>query len=146
MYLCSKRGPELCTHFVGRQDNGDFRFEYKRLSLERATRLSTATESWRVCVISGFRRRVNEIFALSCLQYTREGINARILYWTRFNHCLSQYYSTFWNNNINIITVFKWAGIAQSVWRLATSWTVRGSNPGGSPNRPWDLPSLLYRG
>ena len=24
-----------------------------------------------------------------------------------------------------------WAGMAQSVKRLATSWTVRGSNPGG---------------
>ena len=24
-----------------------------------------------------------------------------------------------------------WAGIAQSVLRLATGWTVRGSNPGG---------------
>jgi len=24
------------------------------------------------------------------------------------------------------------AGISQSVWRLATDWTVRGSNPGGS--------------
>jgi aryl-phospho-beta-D-glucosidase BglC (GH1 family) len=24
-----------------------------------------------------------------------------------------------------------WAGIAQSVQRLVTSWTVRGSNPGG---------------
>jgi hypothetical protein len=24
-----------------------------------------------------------------------------------------------------------WAGIAQSVQRLATGWTVRGSNPGG---------------
>ena len=24
-----------------------------------------------------------------------------------------------------------WAGIAQSVWLLATGWTVRGSNPGG---------------
>ena len=38
----------------------------------------------------------------------------------------------------------KWgAGIAQSVYRLATGWTVRGSNPGGSeifhsrPDRPW---------
>ena len=30
-------------------------------------------------------------------------------------------------------------GIAQSVWRLATDWTVRGSNPGGRrdfPSRP----------
>jgi hypothetical protein len=24
-----------------------------------------------------------------------------------------------------------WTGIAQAVWRLATGWTVRGSNPGG---------------
>ena len=35
------------------------------------------------------------------------------------------------------------AGIAQSVQRLTTSWTVRGSNPGGSeifrtrPDWPW---------
>jgi hypothetical protein len=41
-------------------------------------------------------------------------------------------------------------GIAQSVKRLATGWTVRGSNPGGSeifrkcPDRPWGPPSLLY--
>jgi len=33
---------------------------------------------------------------------------------------------------------------------LATGWTVRGSNPGGSeifrtcPDRPWGPPSLLY--
>jgi hypothetical protein len=40
----------------------------------------------------------------------------------------------------------------QSVQRLATGWTVRGSNPGGGeifrtrPDRPWGLPSLLYNG
>ena len=28
------------------------------------------------------------------------------------------------------------AGIAQSVWRLATGWVVRGSNPGGGRNFP----------
>jgi hypothetical protein len=45
-----------------------------------------------------------------------------------------------------------WAGIAQSVYRLATVWTVRGSNPGGGeifrtrPDRPWGPPSLLYNG
>jgi hypothetical protein len=45
-----------------------------------------------------------------------------------------------------------WAGIAQSVLRLATDWMVRGSNPGGGeifctcPDRPWDPPSLLYNG
>jgi len=40
--------------------------------------------------------------------------------------------------------------VAQSVWRLATGWTVRGSNPCGGeifrtcPDRPWGSPSLLY--
>jgi hypothetical protein len=42
--------------------------------------------------------------------------------------------------------------VAQSVLRLATGWTVRGSNPGGGeifrtyPDRPWGPPSLLYNG
>ena len=42
--------------------------------------------------------------------------------------------------------------VTQSVQRLATSWTVRGSNPGGGeifrkcPDRPWGPPSLLYNG
>jgi hypothetical protein len=46
----------------------------------------------------------------------------------------------------------EWAGIAQSVWRLATDWTARGSNPDGGeifrtrPDRPWGPPSLLYNG
>ena len=45
-----------------------------------------------------------------------------------------------------------WAAIAQSVQRLVTGWTVRGSNPGTGeifrtrPDRPWGLPSLLYNG
>ena len=40
--------------------------------------------------------------------------------------------------------------VAQSVQRLATGWTVRGSNPSESeifrtrPDRPWGPPSLLY--
>jgi len=39
-----------------------------------------------------------------------------------------------------------------SISRLATGWTVRGSNPGGDkifrsrPDRPWGPPSLLYDG
>jgi hypothetical protein len=42
--------------------------------------------------------------------------------------------------------------VAQLVQRLATGWTVRGSNPGGGeifrtrPDRPWGQPSLLYNG
>jgi hypothetical protein len=48
--------------------------------------------------------------------------------------------------------LYLWAGIAQSVFRLTTGWTVRGSNPGGGeifhtrPDRPWGLPNLLYNG
>ena len=44
------------------------------------------------------------------------------------------------------------AGIGQSVQRLATGWTVRGSNPGGDEVfrtrlvRPLGLPRLLYNG
>ena len=41
--------------------------------------------------------------------------------------------------------------VAQSVQRLTTGWTARGSNPGGArfsacPNRPWGPPGLLYNG
>jgi hypothetical protein len=42
--------------------------------------------------------------------------------------------------------------IAQSLERLATGWTVQGSNAGGGeifrtrPDRPWGPPSLLYNG
>jgi len=44
------------------------------------------------------------------------------------------------------------AGIAQSVLRLATGWTVGGSNPGEGeifrtrPDRPWGPPSLPQMG
>ena len=47
----------------------------------------------------------------------------------------------------------QWSRIAQSVKRLATGWTVRGSNPGGGgeiflthPDRPWGPLSLLHNG
>jgi len=45
-----------------------------------------------------------------------------------------------------------WDGIAQSVKRLATGWTVRGSNPDKGeilrtrPDRPWGPSTLLYDG
>ena len=44
------------------------------------------------------------------------------------------------------------AGIAESVQRLATGWTVRGSNPGVGeilrirPDRSWGLRNPLYIG
>jgi hypothetical protein len=46
-------------------------------------------------------------------------------------------------------TIINVGRVAQSVWRMTTSWTVRGSNSGGGeifrtrPDRP---PSLLYNG
>jgi hypothetical protein len=49
-------------------------------------------------------------------------------------------------------TRYKGAWIAQSVQRLATRWTVRGSKPCGGgifrtrPDRPWGPPRLLYNG
>ena len=45
-----------------------------------------------------------------------------------------------------------WAAIVQSVWRFATGWTVRGSNPSGGEisctrsDRPSGPPSLLHSG
>jgi hypothetical protein len=48
--------------------------------------------------------------------------------------------------------LYERAGIAQSVYRIATGWTVRGSNAGEGeifrtrPDRPWGPPSLLYNG
>ena len=54
-------------------------------------------------------------------------------------------------NTTNILRL--WAGIAQSVQRLATGWTVRRSNPGGggeifrtSAYLPCCPPSLVYNG
>jgi hypothetical protein len=52
-----------------------------------------------------------------------------------------------------LIDIWLWVGpVAQSVYRLARGWTVRGSNPGGveifhtCPDRSWGSPSMLYNG
>ena len=67
-----------------------------------------------------------------------------------FTSTLSPYYkiwNKFWGNSSNGV-----GRVAQSVYRLATGWTVRGSNPGGEeifrscPDQPWGPPSLLYNG
>ena len=53
---------------------------------------------------------------------------------------------------VSTLCVVEWAGIAQSVQRLATGWTVQGLNPGRGeifcthPDRPWGPPSLVYNG
>ena len=50
------------------------------------------------------------------------------------------------------VIIFDVGRVAQAVQRLATGWTIRGSNPGGGkffhtcPDRPWGPPSLLYNG
>ena len=85
-----------------------------------------------------------------------------------FNFWESALYQTFWTGEVGSwrklhkwgVIVFKiyeiYYGlvgrVAQSVWRLATGWTVQGSNPGEGeiyrtcPDRPWGPPSLLYNG
>jgi len=67
---------------------------------------------------------------------------------------LNMLYWEQWNFRNKTSRFFSWMGrIAQSVCRLATGWTVRGSNPGGGgeifctcPDRPWGPSSLLYKG
>jgi hypothetical protein len=61
------------------------------------------------------------------------------------------YVKIWWRFYVKLIQ--KWLGpVAQSISRLATGWTVRGSNPGGGeifrtcPHRLWVPPSLLYNG
>ena len=64
------------------------------------------------------------------------------------------FYAVWSDNSVHIcVLVLVFVGrIAQSVWRLAARWTVRGSNRGGSeifgtcPDRPWGPPSLLHNG
>jgi hypothetical protein len=57
-----------------------------------------------------------------------------------------------WLAILNLSGYSIWAGIVQSVERLATGWMVWGPNPGGGeifrtrPDRPWNPPNLLYNG
>jgi hypothetical protein len=50
---------------------------------------------------------------------------------------------------MKFVVFWEWTGITQSVQRLATGWTVRGSNPGEGEifpthlDQPWDAPSLV---
>jgi len=59
---------------------------------------------------------------------------------------------TRWVNDFWAAFCLMWAWLAQSVQRLATMWTVRGSNLGGGvifrtrSHCPWGLPSLLRNG
>ena len=68
----------------------------------------------------------------------------RYCYYCYVYYCESLFYPT--TNRL------LWAAIAQSVYWLATGWTVRGSKPGVSeifrthPDRSWGPPSLLYSG
>ena len=84
----------------------------------------------------GFKSRTLQHLTRRTLRYIRDSIIPPML------HIHTWYF-------IHLPTL---AGIAQSVQRLATGWTVRGSNSGVGeifrtcPDRPWGLPSLLYNG
>ena len=84
---------------------------------------------------------------LSCHGQPASGIRAShfsIIFLHPLNWCLSTI--------LDVPFPLPMAGIAQSVQRLATGWTVRGSKPGGGeifrirPDRPWGPPSLPYNG
>ena len=78
------------------------------------------------------------------------------LAWPVCHRTYGEYFCKFinrqWRVVQNCICVCMWAGIAHLVKRLATGWTVRGSNPSvgeifrTSPDRPLVPPSLLYSG
>jgi len=66
---------------------------------------------------------------MSSLHSTGDGTNAHTLYSSSFNYYLSQYYSTFWNNNFNMITVFNICEEVALSWNnflfnvhLTTTW------------------------
>jgi hypothetical protein len=58
----------------------------------------------------------------------------------------------FWIHFYSPIPIAMVGRVTQSVYRLTTGWTFRGSKPGGGeifrtrPDRPWGPPSLLYNG
>ena len=77
--------------------------------------------------------------------YSKSTVTSVAIYQSIRQHILPDFYLQF-------VTIFSWAEIAQSVYRLAKGWAVRGSIPVGGeifrtrPDRPWGPPSLLYNG
>jgi len=67
-------------------------------------------------------------------------------------HMLSLRFNTIPRLDIHNGFIFIRDRVAQSVYLLATGWTVRGSYPGGGvifrtyPDRPWGPPRFLYSG
>ena len=102
-----------------------------------------AVPSTKCCVKTGFMLVCDIANFLYCLEtrYQQSCVRRRSL--SEQTDALScRFYTNVGRNSI--------VGIA--TMRLATGWTVRGSNPRGDeifrtrPDRPWSLPSLLYNG
>ena len=68
------------------------------------------------------------------------------------NFCRLKRLYVAWLTILFVCKFVLWAGIVQSIQKLVTGWTVRGSNAGGGeifrnrPERPWGPPSILYNG
>ena len=100
----------------------------------RCTKIINKCNLWR-CLFA-YHWNVDILIKLCFYLHTR--IEENIL------KILNGYYATYY--------IKAWAWIAQSVQRLATGWTVRGSNLVRGevfltrPDGPWGLHSLLYNG
>jgi hypothetical protein len=89
------------------------------------------------------------ILDTSCVRYLACFLHV----YGEINSNLKQGYEThFTENKFCRLKVTSVGRVAQSVWRLTTGWTGRGSNPGGDEifrthtDRPWGPPNLLYNG
>jgi hypothetical protein len=69
-----------------------------------------------------------------------------------FKQLTQEHKVTYWLFKADLHLQVMGTGIAQSVWWLATCWSVQGSNPSGGkifhpcPDWPWGPPTLLYNG
>jgi hypothetical protein len=85
---------------------------------------------------------------MRCASYHAQSSSSKLTY----TYCVTNTFPNFFFALFYVCKLNLWAAIAQSVQRLATGWTVRGSNPGGGeifrtcPERTWGPNSLLHNG
>jgi len=111
--------------------------------------LPSAVRKWLVFLCSSI---VATYSWSTCFELTAALISRRLSKWrrprtSRQHPSKSLPSSNLWSSSYPIV-----GRVAQSVLRLATGWTVRGSNPVGGEifrtctDRPWGSPSPLYNG
>jgi hypothetical protein len=105
----------LTTTYLGQQQKGNsllsFRGKKKFSAAEQYSELINASDISSKDMIAGLQNAGG-------INVTRSSLSV-----TLHVHCLYFF---------NVSLYYEGAGIAQSVYRLATCWKVRGSNPGGA--------------